>query len=134
MAAAGGTADADAAAAPPPPWDALPEEAALAVLHFLDLGHAKVARAVCRAWRDTLDSQATHATLGTWPAGGRGSGGASCSGGGGPGPRRPLHAIAPRVSVVDLTLLPPDEEGGRLEALLDDLAGLTGCGGRGQAE
>ncbi len=130
--AAGPGAGADAAdeAASPSSLLMLPALAAGAVLHFCAQGHAKTARLVCREWRDTLDSQARAATLATWP------GRATTAADGAPlptGPSRPLHVIAPHLTLVDLTALPPDEAGGRLEALLEDLAQLTGwvlrCGG-----
>lgn len=109
---------------PPFEWGGLPDAAALVVLHFLHGGHAKTARAVCRAWRDTLDAQARYATLPTWP----GHPHAPHARPGWPaGPRRPLHVIAPQLECVDLSLLPPDEAGGRLAPLLDDLAQLPRC-------
>lgn len=130
------------------PWDALPQPATLCVLHFLAHGHAKAARLVCCTWRDSLDGQATCATLLTWPGRCRrpsaGSDGAPAGdgeavgpaippgtagafeGGAGAGPLRPLHVVCPNAAAVDLSPLLPDEAGGRMASLLGDLARLTG--------
>lgn len=118
-----------------PPWDVLPENAALAILHFLTQGHAKTARRVCRFWRDTLDSQATRCAAPTWPEGPQGfaaacdgaEGGCSCPGVESGGPQRPVHVAVAGAEAVDLSGLPPDEIGGRLGPLLGDLAQLTRC-------
>jgi hypothetical protein len=115
----GGGPDAEAGATD---WDALPQVAALCVLHFLNAGHAKTASLVCRAWRDTLHSQARHAALATWGGAGAGAGLGRVA----EAPARPLHEIAPNLEVVDVSRLPPDPRGGQLAALIHDLARLTG--------
>jgi hypothetical protein len=117
-------------------WDALPAPAAIAALRALAGAHMKAARLVCRAWRDALDGRAAAVAVTTWPSAGAGgappssfalAAGGDPWGGGGRGPARPLHRIAPALAAADLSALPPDGDGGRLAALLADLSRLPGC-------
>ncbi len=94
-------------------WSDLPDGIAAIVLRACVADHStRVARLVCRQWRTLADASVQRVTLRAWP---------------GLGDMRPLSVALPNVSSV--ALMGPgmvDVQGGRLEALLHDLAQLTG--------